>query len=283
MMPAKRILSAALALLLIAAIPARADGVPTWTLVDRIPGSAGSYTSSAGALGDYLYFASSDDGTNGYELWRTDGTALGTTLVKDINLGSSSSYPSAFTPFGDYLYFEADDGTNGYELWRTNGTTTELVQDINTGADNSSPSNFTAFDGYLYFSADDGTHGRELWRTDGTDAGTTLVKDINLGSSSSYPSAFTPFGDYLYFRPPTAPTAPSSGARMAQTQGRRWSRTSTRVRATLTQVLCRSWAPICTSVHPMSVRVGSSGALTARRRARSYSTISVQVIPMSTV
>jgi ELWxxDGT repeat protein len=171
-------------------------------LVDRIPGSAGSSIYSAGALGDYLYFSSSDNGTNNYELWRTDGTALGTTLVKDIRAGSDGSYPYNFTPLNGYLYFSADDGTNGVELWRTDGTAdgTTLVKDIRAGSDGSYAYYFTPLGDYLYFKAEDATNGGELWRTDGTADGTTLVKDIRAGSNGSYPSGLTPLGDYLYFQ-----------------------------------------------------------------------------------
>ena len=38
-----------------------------------------------------LLVVAADDGVNGYELWRSDGTEKGTTLVKDINPGSAGS------------------------------------------------------------------------------------------------------------------------------------------------------------------------------------------------
>ena len=170
-MPAKRILSAALALLLVAAIPARATSVPTLTVIDTInPGSGSSSamdSSDSVALGDYLYFQADDD-THGEELWRTNGTT--TELVQDINSGTDSSSPRYLTALGDYLYFAAYDATHGDELRRTNGTTTELVEDIDDGANSSGPEYFTALGDYLYFAASDGTHGEELWRTDGTTA-----------------------------------------------------------------------------------------------------------------
>ena len=205
-MPAKRSFTLALALLLVAAIPARASAFPEITVIDINTGNSGadgSYPYEFAALDDYLYFNAEGD-THGRELWRTNGTT--TELVEDINTngtsGADSSYPFGFTALGDYLYFSAGDGTHGRELWRTNGTTTEIVEDINTtGADSSNPSGFTALGDYLYFSADDGTHGQELWRTNGTTI-TELVENINLGTSgadSSNPLYFTVFNGYLYF------------------------------------------------------------------------------------
>ena len=80
-------------------------------------GSGSSYPDQFTAVGSTLYFRATD-GTNGYELWKSDGTASGTVMVKDINSGSGDSSPSSLTAVGNTLYFQADDGTNGYELWK---------------------------------------------------------------------------------------------------------------------------------------------------------------------
>jgi ELWxxDGT repeat protein len=199
-MPAKRSLTLALVLLLVAAIPARATGFPTMTVVDAInPGTGASLALwSAGRLGDYLY-TQADDGVTGYELWRTNGTS--TTPVANINTNTSGtidSNPSGFTALGDWLYFAAADATEGRELWRTNGTTTELFYDINTtGLGSSDPTGFTRLGDWLYFSAKQGESDIELWRTNAT--GTQRVADIRPGSEGSSPSGFTAFGGWLYF------------------------------------------------------------------------------------
>src|SRR5262249_13178805 len=48
------------------------------------------------AIGSTAYFTA-DDGVHGLELWKSDGTAAGTMLVKDIYPGSSSSNAWLFT------------------------------------------------------------------------------------------------------------------------------------------------------------------------------------------
>ena len=116
-------------------------------------------------LGDYLYF-SANDGTNGYELWRTNGSD--TTLVSDINAGVNGSDPNNFIRFGDYLYFSAA-GANGYELWRTNGVSTTLAVDVRPGVDGSFPSTFVVVGDYLYFTGYNGT-SYYVYRSDGSTA-----------------------------------------------------------------------------------------------------------------
>ena len=137
-----------------------------------------------------------NDGSTGYEIWISDGTAAGTKLLKDIYPGSSSSSPSYCCQFGNYVYFSANDGTNGYELWRTDGTAagTTLFVDIYAGSSSSYPYYMHVVGDKMYFRANNGTTGYELWVSDGTKAGTVLVKDIYPGSSSSSPNYFARLG-----------------------------------------------------------------------------------------
>ena len=89
-------------------------------------------------VGGILYFTALDP-TNGAELWKSDGTPGGTTLVKDINPGSGDSFPGDTTNVGGTLYFHANDGTNGYELWAFDPTPPETTIDTGPTGTTSDP------------------------------------------------------------------------------------------------------------------------------------------------
>src|SRR5262249_53417285 len=114
-----------------------------------------SYLTAANGV---LMFAAGD-ATHGYELWRSDGTAAGTYMVKDIVPGSSGSNPQNLIVVGGRLYFTADDGVHGRELWTSDGTAagTYMLQDIDPGSAASNPLSFYNSNGNLYFTANDGT------------------------------------------------------------------------------------------------------------------------------
>ena len=61
---------------------------------DINPGAGWSNLSGITAVNRIIYFTA-DDGTHGAELWRSDGTARGTRMVKDINPGAGSGAPTS--------------------------------------------------------------------------------------------------------------------------------------------------------------------------------------------
>jgi ELWxxDGT repeat protein len=168
-------------------------------------------------LGSSVIFAATDP-ANGQEVWISDGTAAGTSIVRDIRPGSAGSSPAGFAVVGNRVYFSANDGTNGSEPWFTDGTTggTQMLRDIRTGGlASSSPSSFTAFGANVLFVADDGTNGFELWFSDGTTGGTILLKDIYPGTTPSSISSITVSGGLAFFRA----TSPSEGSELWRTNG----------------------------------------------------------------
>src|SRR5438477_5728819 len=102
-----------------------------------------------------MAFFTATDATHGKELWRTDGTADGTVLVKDVYPGTDSagnphgSSPANLTSVGGALYFTAVDGVNANRLWKSDGTPdgTVVVQTIGPSGDR--PTNFISFNGAL--------------------------------------------------------------------------------------------------------------------------------------
>ncbi len=109
-----------------------------------------------------VFFAATN-GTNGIQLWKSDGSAAGTVMVKDINTTSTgaNSNPADLTNVDGLLFFRADDGVHGSELWKSDGTTsgTVLVKDINPGAAGSTPDQLINGSGTLFFAANNGTNG----------------------------------------------------------------------------------------------------------------------------
>lgn len=141
-------------------------------------------------MGGILYFFA-DDGVNGNQLWRSDGTDAGTSLVKSIfKQNYFYNVPGAFN---NKLYFMANDG-NGDELWSSDGTDTGTVmlKNIDPAKINIDPYTvplyfypmFTEFNGRLFFMANDGVHGQEAWTSNGTSAGTHLIQDLNPGKNN---------------------------------------------------------------------------------------------------
>jgi len=143
---------------------------------------------------DKIYFYACATLQPDLELWVSDGTTAGTTILKDIYPGTSqgsvySDLYRKFVEFNDKLYFCARNGL-GFEVWYTDGTAegTQMLKDINEGNGSSinGYGNFLVLNSWLYFAADDGVHGMELWRTDGTANGTMLFSDINPGAGSAF-------------------------------------------------------------------------------------------------
>ena len=142
--------------------------------------------------GDQVYFHVT--GANGRrELWRSDGSAAGTSRVHAYPSKSQFAGSVAHLPADGRVYFAGYDPQHGMEVWSTDGTAagTSLFKDVNPGPASSSPSGFTTSHGKVLFTATGPTNRRELWITDGTDGGTTELREFS--STQLFPP-FVPAG-----------------------------------------------------------------------------------------
>jgi ELWxxDGT repeat protein len=153
-----------------------------------------------------LYFPADDVTGSGEELWRSNGTLGGTSMVQDINPGSAASGPGIFVSTGGSNFlFGATTASAGASLFKSDGTNggTQFVKDINTATGDSSPIILTPYNGKMYFVAyvpGFGESGGELYSSDGTDAGTGIVIDLNPGiPGANINSAMCVYNGYLYF------------------------------------------------------------------------------------
>ena len=173
-------------------------------------GSESSNPSGFVRLGRQTFFIANDY-VHGYERWVTDGSELGTTMVKDIypglgdgcfNRAAINRKASSPQVLGKNVYFFATDGVHGFELWRSDGTAfgTTMMKDIMPGLGSSSVDlTLVRAGNYIYFAASDASHGIELWKTDGTDTGTVLLKDLFPGPQSGNPLYLFADSDVVYF------------------------------------------------------------------------------------
>ncbi|WP_445735939.1 ELWxxDGT repeat protein [Mariniflexile sp.] len=184
----------------------KSDGTESGTVMvkDIFPGDNGFASNASNPYQltnvNGLLFFGANDGVHGPELWKSNGTELGTVLVKDIIPGIISSQLTALSNCNGTLYFQAFD-SNGYlDVWKSDGTETGTVLLKNPASGNfySEPVEFTSLNGYVYFVATGNTIGQELFRTDGTAEG-TVGYNIRYLTESSAPANLTVVNNNLFF------------------------------------------------------------------------------------
>jgi ELWxxDGT repeat protein len=172
------------------------DGTPEGTRLvkDIISGPDSPDGSDPRGLGAFegVFYFSADDHEIGRELWRSDGTAEGTRLVKNLASGSRSSRLSRLVLLGDERFCLSavvfDDVT---QLWCGDNTSELSAVD---GQD--SLFNLTAVGRRLFYIGND--EGRlSLRRTDGTLAGT---RELLRAIPERPPFELVAVGRTLFFR-----------------------------------------------------------------------------------
>lgn len=237
------------------------DGLEPWVrdaggvrlLRDINGGSGGSDPSFFMEVTPGVVLFTANDAVNGPQLWRSDGTEAGTTLVKSVNATTSFFAPSF--SYGGKVFFTVDDGVHGREPWVSDGTAdgTRLLVDTVPGSGSGVAATFFRFGnrtrffaqggiwstdgtaagtildiplaGYragvavsaqaFYFFGYDSVHGLEPWKSDGTVSGTSMIKELRGGVTTYATSlAATPSGAVFF-----ADDGSGSGGRLWRTDG----------------------------------------------------------------
>lgn len=170
----------------------KSDGTESGTCLirDIAPGETGSIINVAAGsrrfcvLGKDFFFPA-NDGVSGLELWRSDGSAENTVMVKNV---VQSCDPQNIINAGEKIFFSCEGCCYG-DLWRSDGSETgtlvisELVKDMKWEY---TLRDFIDVDGMLYLIA----QGVYIYKSDGTEEGTKLVCKWN-------PSTHVP--QYMYY------------------------------------------------------------------------------------
>lgn len=179
---------------IIAASPLQAQ----FSIIKDINPQGDSKVSGMIKAGDLLFFAA-DDGIHGEELWKSNGTSEGTTLVANINPApGASSSPRFITAMNNSLFFTADDGSTGQELWKSDGTEDGTHQIKNLFTDDDMQPFFmeiAATNSLIYFVVKNTNITYSLGRSDGTESGTFIVMNGFLYP----PTNFTTIDAITYF------------------------------------------------------------------------------------
>lgn len=152
-----------------------------------------------GKVGNNLLFKA-DNGTQGEELWVSDGTTAGTTLLKDLSPGVDNSKFGDFVELNGKTYFFVLPANNtNWELWSTDGTSAGTVKIKIFSEDTAQPTSLIGEKNSLFYSFCDSAHGCEIWKTNTLTGETQLFWDVIPGPTSSNARSFVKFKNHMYF------------------------------------------------------------------------------------
>ena len=149
--------------------------------------------------GTLIFFADRNPSVTGVELWQSNGTNLGTVMLKDFAAEAANIDGFEMLTIGGTAYFTLSTSAHGRELWKTDGTAagTLIVSDLLPGSGSSEPRRLLDFNGTLFFTANDGAGQSGLWKTDGSATGTIFLK--SMGSDGAGFEQRVVANDALYF------------------------------------------------------------------------------------
>lgn len=157
---------------------------PTSTSRDNLTFPSGSDSPFIGSVNGFLFFLA-NDGTNGMELWRTDGTEVGTIMIDNINQSAQESDIKNITVLSNEILFNAQKLDGTYELFTTDGNTIQPFLSKYGISSLSKPYILgESQSGDLFFTAFSPSYGYELFKLSSNVI--SLVKDILTEPTEEY-------------------------------------------------------------------------------------------------
>jgi ELWxxDGT repeat protein len=184
-------------LLFLAADGNSGSGTGVWRLkgtpatVEKIFGDSNLLLLDLVTVGHRAVFRAEQKGGQPDEIWVTDGSAAGTSLLREV---TSGFFNYQLLSTGNQALWIA--GIPPRELWATDGTAagTAPVKDFAAGPGSSGPLAQTAIGTSLVFSARTSPLDAPLFRSDGSAAGT-----VELSDQATWAGAFAPAGNRWFF------------------------------------------------------------------------------------
>jgi len=177
----------------------KSDGDQVELVKDINLGTSASSPRELVAFDGTLIFRA-DDGINGSELWKSDGTSIGTKMIMDIN-PSGDSQIDYMTYVDGLVYFFTEDDSSLIQLWSSAGTaaSTQMLYTLPAGAEVLKVFRMAV---EFFFVVEDDELGIELWYSDGGESTTGPLADIAPGALNAMPQHFTvdqDFGHVFFF------------------------------------------------------------------------------------
>ena len=180
------------------------DGTPAGTRRVFDPQAPGNpiYHRLLGVIGEDSYFVGYFLGNPRSALWKTDGTAAGTTAVTALPGAVSGTAPADTT--GGFYFRGADAGTRGFEPMFTDGTAagTVLLGDLTPGSGHSPIFHVVPLGGRTALLHFNGTGADSIWISSGTAASTRRIADLSAFSRTV--PGFLTHGRYIFTAIPSA-------------------------------------------------------------------------------
>jgi ELWxxDGT repeat protein len=227
---------------LVNAVPrvAVTDGTTAGTyVIPNLPATEGMPTLTTVGGKAYLLCRAARTEFAGLQLWVTDGSAAGTSMLLERpyrGVSATQFPPPVVMGDGRVAVFVQKTTLDGSELWVSDGTiaNTRFVTNVQAAQYTSTEIGFWLNDRVVFktgaggFAVTDGTatgtrtiatgiywgltpyarlggwvyflaNRDELWRTDGTETGTAMVKDLNIPDGTGLPGELTVAGGRLYW------------------------------------------------------------------------------------